>query len=142
MRELADIHLQALRFAVVGLASNAVLYVVYLVLTGVGLGPKLAMTLVYAIGVTQTFLFNKRWTFNHVGRHDTAFLRYLTAYAGGYLVNLLVLAWLVDGLGYPHQLVQGIMILALAAALFLLQKFWVFPETAITPPVHDHPNRM
>lgn len=117
---------QMLRFAVVGLASNAVLYLVYLGMTAVALGPKLAMSLVYAIGVTQTFLFNKRWTFNHAGRHDTAFIRYVTVYAGGYLVNLLVLVWLVDSLGYPHQIVQGVMILVLAGCFFVLQKIWVF----------------
>lgn len=126
MPDFAGLHLQAFRFAVVGLASNAVLYLVYLGMTTAGLGPKLAMSLVYGIGVAQTFLFNKRWTFNHSGRHDAALLRYLSLYAGGYLVNLLVLAWLVDGLAYPHQIVQGIMILALAGCFFLLQKFWVF----------------
>lgn len=129
MPERAGIHIQSLRFAVVGLASNAVLYLAYLALTTTGLGPKLAMTLVYAIGVTQTFLFNKRWTFNHGGRHDTAFARYVSVYAGGYLANLLVLAWLVDDLGLPHQIVQGVMILVLAGCFFLLQKFWVFRES-------------
>jgi len=126
MPDFAGIHLQAFRFAVVGLASNAVLYLLYLGMTAAGLGPKLAMSLVYGIGVAQTFLFNKRWTFNHSGRHDTALLRYIAVYAGGYLANLLVLAWLVDGLGYPHQIVQGVMILLLAGCFFVLQKIWVF----------------
>ena len=117
---------QMLRFAVVGLASNAVLYLVYLGMTASGIGPKLAMSLVYGIGVAQTFLLNKRWTFNHEGRHDIALLRYLSVYAGGYLANLLVLAWLVDSLGYPHQIVQGVMILVLAGCFFILQKIWVF----------------
>jgi putative flippase GtrA len=126
MPDFAGIHLQALRFAVVGLASNTVLYLLYLGMTAAGMGPKLAMSLAYGMGVAQTFLFNKRWTFNHTGRFDAALLRYITLYVGGYLANLLVLVWLVDGYGYPHQIVQGIMILALAACFFLLQKFWVF----------------
>lgn len=121
-------HLQAVRFAVVGLTSNAVLYLIYLGITSAGLGPKLSMSLVYGLGVTQTFLFNKHWTFGHFGRVDRAFLRYVTAYAGGYLVNLGVLALLVDRWGLPHQPVQGVMILVLAAGLFLLQKFWVFHD--------------
>ncbi len=128
MPDLAGLHLQAFRFAVVGLASNAVLYLVYLGMTGAGLGPKMAMSLVYGIGVAQTFAFNKRWTFKHSGRLDTALLRYLAVYAGGYFANLAVLAWLVDRLGYPHQIVQGAMILTLAACFFVLQKWWVFRE--------------
>jgi putative flippase GtrA len=126
MPEFTGIHLQAFRFAVVGLASNAVLYLAYLGMTSAGIGPKLAMSVAYGIGVAQTFLFNKRWTFNHSGRLDAALLRYIALYAGGYLVNLLMLAWLVDGLGYPHQVVQGVMILTLAACFFVLQKIWVF----------------
>jgi putative flippase GtrA len=124
---------QMLRFAMVGLASNAVLYLVYLGMTAAGMGPKLAMSMLYGIGVAQTFLFNKRWTFNHSGRFDAALLRYFAVYAGGYLANLLVLAWLVDVLRYPHQIVQGVMIVLLAGCFFLLQKFWVFPGCAENP---------
>ncbi len=126
MHDFAGIHLQALRFAVVGLASNTVLYLLYLGMAAAGMGPKLAMSLAYGMGVAQTFLFNKRWTFNHTGRFDAALLRYITLYAGGYLCNLLALAWFVDKLGYPHQIVQGIMILTLAGSFFILQKLWVF----------------
>lgn len=132
MPDLSGIHIQALRFGIVGLASNAVLYLAYLAMTSYGTGPKLAMSLIYGIGVAQTFVFNKRWTFNHAGRHDTAFIRYITVYAGGYLANLFVLAWLVDGLGLPHQIVQGVMILTLAACFFVLQKFWVFKVSKVS----------
>ena len=131
MPDFAGVHLQALRFAVVGLASNTVLYLLYLGMTAAGMGPKLAMSLAYGMGVAQTFLFNKRWTFNHTGRLDAALLRYITLYAGGYLCNLLALAWFVDKLGYPHQIVQGIMILTLAGSFFILQKLWVFKPAPV-----------
>lgn len=117
---------QFTRYAVVGLGSNGVLYVTYLVLTTCDFNSKLAMTLIYAIGVLQTFFFNKRWSFRHDGKRGPAFVRYCFSYAFGYIVNLLVLIVLVDHLGYPHQIVQGAMVLSLAVMLFLLQKFWVF----------------
>lgn len=125
---------QFLRYAVVGLASNAVLYAAYVALTSIGVEPKLAMTILYAMGVLQTFVFNKRWSFRHAGKHGPAFVRYCAAYAFGYAVNLLALLLLVDRLGYPHQLVQAFMILSLAVMLFVLQKFWVFrPATPSLP---------
>ena len=117
---------QFVRYALVGLASNALLYAAYLVLTRIGAEPKLAMTLLYAAGVAQTFVFNKRWSFRHGGLHGPAFVRYCAAYAFGYVVNFLALLLLVDQLRYPHQLVQGVMIVLLALMLFALQKFWVF----------------
>lgn len=117
---------QLIRYGTVGLLSNAVGYLLYLSFTALSMEPKLAMTLLYAIGVAQTFVFNKRWSFRHGGTHGLAFVRYCLSYGLGYVVNLFALFVLVDVMGYPHQVVQGVMIIALAAMLFLLQKFWVF----------------
>lgn len=131
---------QMVRFGIVGLVSNAVLYLAYLALTALGMGPKLAMTLLYAVGVAQTFLFNKRWSFRHGGAYGPAFVRYCIAYAVGYAINLGALALLVDAMGYPHQAVQGVLILLLAAFFFLLQKFWIFPaDDALHPQPRTSP---
>lgn len=124
---------QLFRYGIVGVLSNAVGYLLYLGITAAGMEHKLAMTLLYAVGVAQTFIFNKRWSFRHAGAHGTAFVRYCIAYASGYFINLAALFILVDKLGYAHQLVQGVMILALAAMLFTLQKFWVFRSTSSQP---------
>lgn len=124
---------QLIRYGIVGLASNAVGYLLYLAITAGGMEHKLAMTLLYAVGVAQTFIFNKRWSFRHAGAHGIAFVRYCIAYASGYFINLVALFILVDKLGYAHQIVQGVMILTLAVMLFLLQKFWVFRSTSSPP---------
>lgn len=121
---------QLVRYGMVGLFSNAVGYVLYLLITGVGVEHKLTMTLLYLVGVLQTFFFNRRWTFRHDGTHGPAFVRYCLAYGLGYVLNLAALMILVDVLGYPHQIVQGVMVLVLAALLFVLQKYWVFGGAA------------
>ena len=123
---------QGFRFGVVGLASNAVLFIFYLVLTSIGIGPKIAMTCMFLVGTLQTFFFNKRWTFGHKGASQKALVKYFVVYAVAYLLNLLVLLVLVDRLGYPHQIVQGLMILFLAVFIFLLQKFWVFGVSPVS----------
>jgi len=120
---------QFIRYVTVGVLSNGVLFAAYVLLTTVGIGPKLAMTLLYALGVIQTFFFNKRWSFRHGGTDGPAFVRYCASYVIGYGLNLAALWVLVDRLGYAHQIVQGIVILVLAVMLFLLQKSWVFPAT-------------
>lgn len=119
-------HLQSLRYLVVGLTSNLVLFIAYLFLTINGVTPKLAMSLLFAMGALQTFILNKRWTFEHDGRLHASFIKYLTAYGCAYLLNLTALLVLVDNLRLPHQLVQGVMIISLALFLFLIQKYWVF----------------
>ena len=120
------LHIQFIKYAIVGLISNGLLYFVYLLITAYGLGHKTAMTLLYVLGVLQTFIFNKKWTFANHGAISTSFFRYCLSYALGYLVNLLALYYFVDNLSFPHEIVQGIMILFNAVMLFLLQKFWVF----------------
>lgn len=117
---------QLVRYGVVGLVSNGIGYLLYLGITAAGVGPKLAMTILYVIGVIQSFIFNKGWSFRYSGRLGPSFLRYCAAYAIGYFVNLVILLFAVDYIGWPHQIVQGVAVLLLALLLFTLQKYWVF----------------
>lgn len=126
------LHIQAIRYAVVGIVSNLALYVLYLALTAFGVGPKSAMSGLYLLGMLQTFIFNKRWTFSHDGAYHGSFIRYVLSYTLGYLLNLAALLILVDWVLWPHQIVQGVMILILAAMLFLLQKYWVFAKASLS----------
>lgn len=117
-----------IRYATVGVVSNLTGYVIYIALNLAGVGPKLAMTLTYGVGVLQTFLFNRRWSFRFNGTVGPALLRYIIAYGLGYLINFVALVWLVDRLGLSHVVVQGVMILIIATMLFLAQRYWVFPQ--------------
>lgn len=120
--------MQLFRYAVVGQLSNVLLFGAYISLTWLSVEPKIAMTLVYAIGVVQTFFLNKHWSFRHRGTYGPAFARYCVAYGFGYAINLLAFVWLVDRLRYPHQIVQAVMIIVIAATLFILQRYWVFSQ--------------
>lgn len=119
---------QLARYSLVGLVSNGVGYLLYILLTRLGLGPKFAMSLLYGVGILQTFVFNKKWAFRFDGAATAALIRYATAYAFGYVVNFVALLLLVDRIGLPHQLVQGVMILVVAVMLFLAHRYWVFPQ--------------
>jgi putative flippase GtrA len=125
---LSNWRVQGTRFAIVGIASNLVLYLFYLLITTFGLGYKIAMTLVYVISVTQTFVLNANWTFERRGTR-TSPVKYGLAYGACYLINMSALIILVDRVGLPHQVVQGAMILVIAVVMFLLQKFWVFTSS-------------
>ena len=122
------------RFATVGVISNLTGYFIYIALNLAGMGPKLAMTLTYGLGVLQTFLFNRRWSFRFNGTVGPAMVRYIIAYGLGYLINFMALALLVDRIGLSHMFVQGVMIPIIAALLFLAQKYWVFPRVHAAEP--------
>jgi putative flippase GtrA len=114
------------RYGVVGVGSNLLLYACYILLTRWGMRPKLAMTMLYAVGTAQTFIFNKHWSFRNTGPAATQLRRYVLAYCFGYALNLAGLLLLVDILGWAHEVAQGILIVLNALVLFALQKFWVF----------------
>lgn len=123
---MSNWRIQGTRFVIVGLASNIVLYLIYLLITTFGVSYKIAMTMLYVIGTLQTFVVNSRWTFKHTGRNKASLLKYVFAYGACYLINICALIVFVDRLGLPHQVVQGVMILTITVVMFLLQKFWVF----------------
>lgn len=122
---------QFIRYAIVGLASNLVLYITYLWLTLYGVEIILAMSLVYIFGICLTFGFNRKWTFNHKGHIPKAFFRYVLIYVVGYVVQLLGLYVFVDVLGYPHQLIMALLIVIVAVILFVLQKTVVFKKNGV-----------
>ena len=127
---------ELVRYGIVGLASNGFGYLLYLGLTYVGAGPKFAMSLLYGVGVLQTFLFNRKWSFSFDGAATPSFVRYATVYAIGYVIQYAAMLLLVDKLGWPHQWVMGALVLFMAMFFFVAQKFWVFrPSPA---PVLDH----
>ena len=114
------------RYALVGLASNGVVFFMYLVATSLGVGHKLAATLAYGLGVAQTFVLNRSWSFADRGLVGPALLRYLSVYFAGYVINMIALVSLVDYAGLPRVWVQGSAIIVVAIVLFALQKWWVF----------------
>ncbi|RYE40926.1 MAG: GtrA family protein [Hyphomicrobiales bacterium] len=118
---------QLARYAMVGVASNLVGYLVYLLITHWGGGPKLTMTCLYTVGAAIGFLGNRHLTFAHAERGLVVGVRYLLAHASGYLINLALLHLLVDRLGWAHQLAQGLAILVVAAFLFTAFRLFVFP---------------
>lgn len=119
---------QLIRYGLVGLASNAAIYFIYLLLTYLGMEAKSAMTLVYLIGASIGFVGNRNWTFAHRGGPSSAVLRYVLAHVFGYIVNFMILFIFVDRFGYAHQWVQAAAIIIVAGILFVIFKFFVFNE--------------
>jgi putative flippase GtrA len=117
---------QAVRFFLVGALSNLACYVLYLGLTTAGLGPKLSMTTVFAIAATQTYFANRHWSFQRDGWNSKSVAKYATAYASAYILNLVALTVLCDLNDLPHQVVQLSAIAVIAAAMFFVQRHWVF----------------
>lgn len=120
---------ELIRYAVVGIANNGLGYLIYLAVTWLGVEPKLAVTLLYPVGATTAYFGHARYSFAYCGGTLSGLVRYLIAHTVGYAANILLLYVLHDRMQFPHQLVQGFAIFAVAGLLFLLFKFFVFSGT-------------
>jgi putative flippase GtrA len=120
---------QLFRYAIVGVISNAIAYLAYLLITSIGLSPKLAMSSLYVVGAIVGFAGNRHLTFAHSGGLMGSGARYVLTHAIGYLINLTILMVFVDHLNYPHQAVQAAAVLVVAAYLFFALKLFVFPSS-------------
>lgn len=123
-----DSRTELIRYGVVGIISNASSYLLFLLITHYGLEPKLAMTLLYLLGLIISFVGNRNWTFSHKGGLLKAGSKYLLAHACGYLINLSILLILVDRFGFAYQWVQALAIVIVAVFLFIISKYFVFGD--------------
>ncbi len=121
--------IQLFRYGLVGVASNLVGYMVYLLITYLGATPKITMSLLYGVGATIGFWGNRKLTFAYRGSLLGTGVRYIVAHSFGYFINLTILIVMVDKLGYAHQWVQAIAVFVVAAFLFLSFKFFVFRKS-------------
>lgn len=118
---------QLIRYGVVGVGSNVAIYLLYLLVTYLGLEPRKAVTLSYITGASIGFLANRQWTFAYRGTLFRTFCRYTVAHLFGYLLNFMMIFIFVERLGFAHQAVQAAAIILVAGFLFAIFKYFVFP---------------
>lgn len=119
---------QIIRYGVVGILNNLLCYFLYLMITIVGLDPKVAITILYPIGITIAYFSHAKYSFSTRGKRFNIFLRFLFAYLIGYGINFMMLLILADKLMLPHQVVQALSLFVVGAVLFILYNYLVFPK--------------
>ncbi|MGN6580943.1 MAG: GtrA family protein [Bordetella sp.] len=127
IQALSNISLrQIFSFVLIGVLTNLIGYGIYILLTYYGVTPKFTVTILYPIGATIGFFANRRFTFQHNGRMGVAGVRYLVVQILGYLLNIFMLAFFVDKLGFPHQIIEAFAIAVVAIFLFVSSRLFVF----------------
>lgn len=117
------------RYGLVGVTLNFAGYLVYLFITWLGAGPKTTMSALYFVGAIMGYFSHRRLAFSYRGGVYSSAVRYGLAHFCAYGLNFVLLYGLVDLMGYPHQIVQGVAIFIVAAFLFLCFNFVVFPQS-------------
>jgi putative flippase GtrA len=117
---------QAMRFAMAGAAATAAHFAVLIALVEWGgLGPVLASTIAYCIGVCVSFFLNRRFTFEARGPLARTFAKYAALYAVGILLNGAIMAALIS-LGLWYILAQVVAVALILSWNFLGARYIVF----------------
>jgi putative flippase GtrA len=125
--------IQLFRYGVVGVLNNLLGYGIYLLVTFFWLEPMIAISLLYPVGAIIGYFGHSKYAFAYQGKHTHALIRYVIAHIISYGVNFLMLYTLWEKLRYPHQAVQGAAILVCAGILFLMFRYFVFPNSRTDP---------
>jgi putative flippase GtrA len=122
--------IQLSRFLLVGAVSNGLLFSLYWFLCKLGMVPITASTVVYFLGVVQTYLVNRRWTFG-VNTDGLAWARYALVYGCGYALTLLLVSYLPNALHVTHLSAQAFSMVVVALISFLGTRYWVFSSRSM-----------
>ncbi len=115
------------RFLAVGVLNTLVgLGVIYLCKWLIGMGDVAANVIGYAIGLANSFAWNRRWTFNHSGAVLPAVLRFLIVFLTAYLLNLATVMAAIHGFGINSYVAQAIGILPYTVFFYLGSRWFVF----------------
>lgn len=121
-----DALIRLARYAIVGLASNGVLYLGYIALTAVRMPPEAASAILFVVGITGTYIVNRGWSFKSHEDHGWAAPRYAATYLFGFGIQIGVLAAAYRMFDVPHLIAQLFAMVCAAAMIFLMLNFWVF----------------
>jgi putative flippase GtrA len=82
----------------------------------------------YAVGVTLSFLLNKRWTFGFSGESAASLLRFLIVFAAAYMANLATVLTLIEMMRLDSFWCQALGVIPYSALLYLGCRWYVFPS--------------
>lgn len=122
---------QAIKFGAVGVLNTVVGFGVILIcMTLFGMSDLVANALGYAVGLTVSFSANRQWTFGDHGPRGRSALRFLLVFAAAYVVNLIALLFVRDGLEIDSKLAQAAGAVAYTVTFFVGSRSFAFRDPA------------
>jgi len=119
--------IQFLKFGVVGISNTLITFIIYTILLKVfGVWYLAASAIGFAVGATNGFLLNRRWTFSeHVGDSLTP-VRWATVQCGGLGINEGLLYVFVHDVAIDKLLAQAAATVVVTVSTFTVNRAWTF----------------
>ncbi len=118
---------QLVKFGLVGVSNTVLTFAVFTLLLKVfGVWYLAASAIGFAVGATNGFLLNRRWTFReHVGDSLTP-VRWAIVQGTGLGVNVALLYVLVDHVGLDELVGQACATAVVTVSTFFVNRAWTF----------------
>ena len=125
--------IRLVRFFVVGAVNTLFSYLVYAIFVLAGAHYNLATLVSTILGIIFNFFTTGRIVFRKL--ENNRFILFVLVYAFTYLVNILLLRWLIDGLGMDKLIAGAVISLPVALLSYLLNANITFREkrSAVMP---------
>lgn len=117
---------QISRFIAVGILNTIVGVGAYFILLDLNIYYMLSSLIAHIIGVTNSFIWNKKWTFKSRGNLRVEIPKFISVYGTTFVINLLLLIILVEKLMFGPK-ISGIIALGVVTIIsYTGHKYWSF----------------
>lgn len=121
---------QAFRFSFVGVINTAITLGIIFILTKLFNFHYVAANIVgYVVGLINSFLLNRKWTFRSSGSYGRQGFRFLQVFAICYMFQLGLLILLKEKMYIDADYSQAIAMIFYTGVNFLLSKFYTFKRS-------------
>ena len=119
---------QLMKYGIVGVLNTAVDFLVYQLLTFLGINYALAQCVSYSCGILNSYLINSRWTFKQEARHEKKeFLSFVVVNLLSLGISILLLKVCYDVLNIESNLISKAIVTPIVMVInFIGTKLLVF----------------
>ena len=130
----APVLVQFVKFGLVGVSNTVLTFLVYtLLLKGFGVWYLAASAIGFAVGATNGFLLNRRWTFReHVGDNLTP-VRWAIVQGCGLAINEGLLYLFVNDARLDKLIAQALATVVVTVSTFFANRAWTFRMQPTVP---------
>lgn len=115
------------RFIFIGLFNTLLGYGTFLIFLDYS-SYIVSLIAAHVVGVLNSFIWNKYWTFRSVGLKRDEFIKFNIVYVIYFLINVAILTFLINDLNFSPQIGQLIALPILTFVSFAGQKYWSFKK--------------
>ncbi|MFD1199590.1 GtrA family protein [Brucella gallinifaecis] len=116
---------QLIKYGIVGILNTVLTFLVIAVLTTLDINPYLSNTVGFGAGLLNSYLLNSHFTFRQKSSGGSL-TRFGAAFSIAYVLNLVVLYYLIHLAIVPMIMAQLIAMITYNLTFFILMKTWVF----------------